>query len=253
MQSDNYPGTYNAITGSLTASGQTVYCKTSLCSNVTITMVASGLTGHTSIFEFSNDSTNGIDGNWYGFQAARTNANTVETGAASALTATPSYGWEASVNGYDWIRIRCTAQTGGTATYTIMRASYATEPIPALQSHAVSGTVTSNLGTVAPTLYADSTSNLGGNAAYTGTSRDAGSTPAYQYFCARAFADKAGTLSIQDSTDNSTWRTVSSIAVGANETKDLQARVLARYNKVYFLNGADAQGAFRLTSGYHRI
>ena len=116
-----------------------------------------------------------------------------------------------------------------------------------------STTTTANLGTCAPTLYADTTTVLAASAAYTGTSRDGGTTPSYQRFCARAYADQAGTLTIQDSTDNTTWRSVESIAVAAGETKSLNVQCLARYYRVVYTNGATLQGAFRLISGYHRI
>lgn len=116
-----------------------------------------------------------------------------------------------------------------------------------------STTTTANLGTCAPTLYADTTTVLAASTAYTGTSRDGGTTPSYQRFCARAYADQAGTLTIQDSTDNTTWRSVESIAVAAGETKSLNVQCLARYYRVVYTNGATLQGAFRLISGYHRI
>ena len=116
-----------------------------------------------------------------------------------------------------------------------------------------STTTTANIGLCAPVLYADTTTVLAASAAYTGTSRDGGTTPSYQRFCARAYADQAGTLTIQDSTDNTTWRAVESIAVAAGETKTLNVPCLARYYRVVYTNGATLQGAFRLTSGYHRI
>jgi hypothetical protein len=123
----------------------------------------------------------------------------------------------------------------------------------ALATQAVSGTVTANIGSCAPTLYADTTTVLAASASYTGTSRDGGATPAFQSFVARAFSDQAGTLYIDDSTDGTTWRRVQSIAVTANECKTLDVACLARYYRVYYTNGTVLQTIFRITSGYKRV
>ena len=90
------PGSTSPATGSITASAQTLFINTERASNLTVTMVATTLVGHNATFEYSNNSTNGTDGNWYGVQVVRSNANTVET-ATGVLAATPVYGWEASV------------------------------------------------------------------------------------------------------------------------------------------------------------
>jgi len=112
------PASYSDTSGTITANAQTIFANVDRASNVTISMAATSLVGHNATFEYSNNSTNGTDGNWYGVQVVRSNANTVET-ATGVLTATPVYGWEASVNAYKWIRIRATAHTSGTAAYII--------------------------------------------------------------------------------------------------------------------------------------
>lgn len=102
------------------------------------------LSAGTYVFEGSVDSTNGTDGTWFAIQAARSNSNTIELQNA-ALTinagAGNSYGWEASVNAVRWVRVRCTVipTASSIATWTVIRGSYATEPIPAVQTHAVTG------------------------------------------------------------------------------------------------------------------
>jgi len=144
------PGSITATVQSITANAQAVAVNVERASNITVSMVATTLSGHNATFEYSNNSTNGTDGNWYGVQVVRSNANTVET-ATGVLAATPVYGWEASVNAYKWFRVRATAHTSGTAAYTLLPGSYATEPIPACQVTAtqpVSGTVTVTGGTV---------------------------------------------------------------------------------------------------------
>lgn len=136
------PALGDLTVGDITASGQTVVCATERWSNVMVHMVGAGLSGHNCTFEGSIDSTNGIDGNWFAIQAVRSNANTVEL-VTGVLAATPAYGWELSTNGMSFIRARATAHTAGTATWKFLPAPYATEPIPAAQTHAVTLTSTS--------------------------------------------------------------------------------------------------------------
>lgn len=126
------------ITGSITASGQTVAGDVSQASNLMI-YVTGTFAGHNVTFEGS------IDGgtSWFGIQAVRSNANTVET-ATGALGGAPAYAWELSVNALTNFRVRATAHTSGTANWRFVQGSYATEPIPAAQvssTQPVSGTV----------------------------------------------------------------------------------------------------------------
>ena len=114
-----------------------------------------------------------------------------------------------------------------------------------------SSTIT--VGTAGLVTYTDTSTNLAAGAVYTGTSRDAGSTPAYNLFVANAYADQAGTLIIQKSTDNATWRNAGSVTVAAGEGKELVVRVTARYHRVYYVNGSAAQTAVLITSALQRI
>lgn len=141
------PASSPLVTGSITASAQTVFCNVARSSNIMVHMVATALVGHNSTFEGSIDSTNGIDGAWFAIQAVRSNANTIEL-TTGVLAATPAYAWELSVNGLAWVRVRATAHTSGTATWKFQPAPYATEPIPAAQisgTQPVSGSVTATL------------------------------------------------------------------------------------------------------------
>lgn len=142
------PASYPLITGNITANGQTVFLDCSRGSNVIAHMVATSLVGHNCTFEGSIDSTNGTDGAWFAIQAVRTNANTIEL-TTGTLAATPAYGWELSVNGLKYVRVRATAHTSGTAAWKFQQAPYATEPIPAAQVSAtqpISGAITSSPG-----------------------------------------------------------------------------------------------------------
>lgn len=140
------PASFGLVSGNITANAQTVSADVSRASNVQIHMVASSLSGHNITFEGSIDSTNGTDGAWFAIQVVRSNANTVEL-TSGVLAATPAYAWEASVNGLSFIRVRATAHTSGTATWKFQRGSYATEPIPAAQTQAVTGNITCSAGT----------------------------------------------------------------------------------------------------------
>lgn len=143
------PANYPLVTGSITANAQTVFIDCSRGPNIIAHMVATSLVGHNATFEGSIDSSNGTDGAWFAIQAVRTNANTIEL-TTGVLAATPAYGWELSVNGLKYMRVRATAHTSGTALWKFQQAPYATEPVPAAQisgTQPVSGTVTATVGT----------------------------------------------------------------------------------------------------------
>ena len=194
------PGTTAAVTANITANAQTVPINVERASNLTISMVATTLSGHNATFEYSNNSTNGTDGNWYGVQVVRSNANTVET-TTGALAATPVYGWEASVNAYKWFRVRATAHTSGTAAYILQPGSYATEPIPAIQvtgTQPVSGTL--NPAVPATPYFVNSAASTNGALILTGTSNvssfyatNEGATAAYIKLYNKATAPTVGT------------------------------------------------------------
>lgn len=148
------PGDYLPITGDITAiqavistpvAGGTVAADVSKASNVTLFCTGTFSTINCA-FEAS------IDGGttWFGVQAVRTNANTVET-ATGNLSAAPAYAWEMSVNAYTNVRVRATARTSGTQTWRILPGAYATEPIPAIQTHAVTGSGTFTVAGTATT------------------------------------------------------------------------------------------------------
>lgn len=121
-------------------------------------------------------------------------------------------------------------------------------------------------GTVAATVSLGTVSNVDNvfwnesvtaqaiSATVTGTARDAGVAVAvahrYAQFNAFAFANQDGTLRIEASTDNVTWRTVSTVALAANDSKVLTVPVMARYHRAVYVNGATAQTAFMLNTAF---
>lgn len=256
------PGIYDVVSGNLTTAGQTLAVDVTRSSNVVFHVKNTGGTNMVAgqfSFEASLDSTNGTDGTWFAIQAIRSNANTIElvSGTLSIVAgAGLAYSWEASVNAYNWMRVRCTtnATANSVPAWRIQRGSYATEPIPGAQAHVVTlSSTTANIGTVAAAAYTDSAANLGSAATFTGTSRDAAAIVGYQTFVANAIADQDGTLYIQKSTDNTTWRNAAMVAVTANVPKELIVKVTTRYIRVYYVNGAGAQTLFLLTSALQRI
>ena len=140
------PAAYPVVTQNVNGTAQSTVVDTSRASNITV-HIKGGATagaGGNFIFEASLDSTNGIDGTWFTIQAVRTDANTIATTTgvlALAINTGNPYAWELSVNAYQWTRVRSTAYTSGIYVVTIIRGTYATEPIPAIQSHGVSGNV----------------------------------------------------------------------------------------------------------------
>lgn len=102
--------------------------------------------------------------------------------------------------------------------------------------------------------YNDSVTPLAASAAFTGTVRDCGvSGGAVQRFTATAFADQAGTLYIDMSNDNVTWRQAKKTPVVAGDSAELSAVAVTRYFRARFVNGAAAQAAFMLNSSVGRI
>lgn len=71
----------------------------------------------------------------------------------------------------------------------------------------------------------------------------------YRRITGRVFADQAGTLNLQHSDDGTTWDTLTSISVSANEPAKFDELIYCRYVRVNYVNGATAQTVFRL-SGY---
>lgn len=153
------PASYPDITGDITAvqasisvpvAGGTVSGDVSRASNIMIFCTGTFSTVNCT-FEGSLEASG--DTNWFGVQAVRSNANTIETTTGN-LSAQPAYAWEASVNALKRFRVRCTARTSGTQSWRFVQGTYATEPIPAAQvsgTQPVSGTVSATNTPVTPT------------------------------------------------------------------------------------------------------
>lgn len=122
-------------------------------------------------------------------------------------------------------------------------------PVQVANTVSVSATAQDNI------FYSESVTAQASSATLTGTSRDVGVAAAgahrYTYFKAFAFADEPGTMRLECSVDNTTWRRMTAdTAVAANTPVFLTAPVLTRYHRVVYVNGATANTAFMLNSGY---
>lgn len=101
----------------------------------------------------------------------------------------------------------------------------------------------------------DSVTAQAASATFTGTSRDvavaAGTVHRYSAFNAVAFADQAGTLRIEMSNDNTTWRRATpDTSVAANSPVTLSVPVCTRHYRVVYVNGGVAQTVFMLNSSF---
>ncbi len=111
-----------------------------------LSMSTTALAGHTVVFEVSNNAELNADtqlpsgGNWYTVQAQRTNAATIETGAA-ALATTPVYGWVIPISGWRFFRVRATAHTSGSATWMLMATRGSNSMMPNTGTTTISGSV----------------------------------------------------------------------------------------------------------------
>lgn len=202
------PASYSTVTGDISAVAGTVSIDCQRFSGIAL-QVHGTFAAMNCTFEVSNNSTNGTDGNWGVIQAARSNANTAET-ATGNLSANPAYLWEVSVNPYKWFRVRCTARTSGTQTWTLVPGSYATEVTPVVQvtgTQPVSGTVTATVtaGTVNPVVpatpyFLNAAATTNGALIITGTSNvssfyatNEGASTAYVKLYNKATAPTVGT------------------------------------------------------------
>ena len=204
------PASYPDITGDITAiqatigtpvAGGTVEGDVSRASNIMAFCTGTFSTVNCT-FEGSLEATGAS--NWFGIQAIRTNANTIETTTGN-LSAQPAYGWELSVNALKRVRVRATARTSGTQSWRFVQGTYATEPIPGAQVSAtqpVSGTVTSTVTPPAPATpyFVNSAATTNGALILTGTSSvhslwatNEGATVAYIKLYNKAAAPTVGT------------------------------------------------------------
>jgi len=90
----------------------------------------------------------------------------------------------------------------------------------------------------------ESTTPLGAGATFVGQSQDRiGKTHAYAH--AMGFADVDGTIYIDQSHDNANWDYSESTSLTGGAGSKLSSRVVSRYTRIRYVNGAVAQTVFR--------
>jgi hypothetical protein len=196
-------------------------------------------------FAWSNDGINYVTSN---VTVMNTSGFSVGSISTATLVNTPVFA--------RYFRIRlATATTGGTTTFAVSGlAQPGNLSTPTQQVLLATGSATfGNL--IRVNGFTDSSTALGSAGVFTGTGRIT-SGANWPWFCARAFADQAGTLFIDCSVDSgTTYRVADSIALAAGETKSLAVRTTgiagtSTLYRVRYVNGGTAQGAFQLSSAF---
>lgn len=139
------PAASVATTGSITTSTSIVAMECARETGATLVLTGT-FTGVNMAFEFSIDSTNGTDGNWFSLLGSRTNTEIIEL--VSGVVATGlSYGWQFSLPpGSTYIRTRATAFTSGAANVTWKPGAFSSDPVARVNTLAA-GTAT--IGSIA--------------------------------------------------------------------------------------------------------
>lgn len=112
-----------------------------------------------------------------------------------------------------------------------------------------SGTVVPVSGTISASQTGNvdagnsSTTPLAGNGTFSGTAID---VSVYGVITIFVFADQAGTLNIEFSTNNTNWDDINSYAVSASTALSVQFGPQAKFFRVVYQNGSSAQSVFRL-------
>lgn len=235
------------ITGSGNSSGAVVVSSPTTGFSGGTFHVTSGGTSCTVSYEQSND----------GAIWAALPVVTASSAGASPATTTTAGGIFAFSTAAAFIRARISTYGSGSVNIVLAlkRRGLNSTGTSLAGSSAAIGAVTVN-GTINPNSgFTDSTTALASGASFTGTARASSSTQ-FSWFTALAFADVAGTLAVDQSIDNAaTWQTVGSQAVAAGVAQQIAVRVTGAYTgstqyRVRYVNGATAQGVFRLSSAF---
>lgn len=227
-----------------------------------IQVVASaGISAGAVIFEQTNDPSSTVGIALEADEVGVLNSNPIV--AAATIAASTRRMWRMALSAR-YIRVRIsTAFVGGTvqAFAELSQLPYGAPVLNVQQATAANLAVTATVSgtpTVAAqdnVFYNESTTAQAASATVTGTSRDVGVAASavhrYSAFNAMAFADVAGTMRIEISNDNTTWRRATAdTAVAANAAVILSVPVMTRYHRVVYVNGGTLQTAFMLNTSF---
>jgi hypothetical protein len=114
----------------------------------TIFVALTGVTAGVFNFEGSLDSTDGVNGNWFPVTAVRTNSGIANI--QEQLSATPAFAWQVNLACINYLRVRASSGTFGTAAFQIVTS--ATDIFEGLLAATVQGAIPSgsNLGATQP-------------------------------------------------------------------------------------------------------
>jgi|GEM_PF-1287825 len=201
-----------------------------------------------------------VDGtNWVSIQMTTGGVMATSAAAVVSITAAASV-VSADISGFVAVRVRCSAYTSGSAVVSLVVTEESqVDQVGIIGTPAVSlAAGTALVGQVFNAdnmFFNDSTTPQAGSATLTGTARDVGVAAAaahrYAAFNVMAFADQAGTVRIECSNDNTTWRRASAdAAVGVSAVVTLSVPVMTRYYRAVYVNGATIQTAFMLNTSF---
>ncbi|MDE2405226.1 MAG: hypothetical protein KGM17_11230 [Sphingomonadales bacterium] len=228
------------VSGSVTSAATVVSASNALCMGGAFQVTAAG-TGCTISYEQSNDG-----GNWVALPVAAATG----TLPVTSSTVTGIYNFASAAA---FVRARVSIYGSGTVAVVLSQKHQAapTTGVSLAAGSAAIGSVTANPGGG----FTDSTTALAAGATFNGLAR-ANSQAQYAFFSATAWADQAGTLFVDQSLDSgASWQAVASQAVTAAAAGSLAVRVTGAFAtttvyRVRYVNGAAAQGGFRLSSEY---
>jgi len=98
------------------------------------------------------------------------------------------------------------------------------------------------------TSFIETTTALGASASFTGQSINLGTNRDVYEVRYYVFADQSGTLYVDASRDGSTWRTINTTSITANNGTIVTISVATQYIRCRYTNGATAQGVFELVT-----
>ena len=101
----------------------------------------------------------------------------------------------------------------------------------------------------------ESVTPQGASVTVIGAARDVGAQAGQNHglcaFNAMAVSDQAGAVRIESSLTGSTWyRSTVDVAVAAGTPAILSIPVVSRFHRAVYVNGATAQGSFKLDTSY---
>lgn len=245
-------GTDKFATASLAALNAELRLQLGSCSGARINV--SGTFVATMNFEATM---NGVD--WILINVA-VGGNLTTASAQFSGTGGPGNYVTCDLTGFIEFRVRVSAYTSGSATVVVaLTEESQVDQVGLMGAPTVTiGAGSSFMGFAANSdnvFWNESVTAQAISATVTGATRDTGVAPGanhrYAAFNAYAFADQAGTLRIEVSTDNVTWRRATAdVAVTAGAALFLSVPVVARSHRAVYVNGATAQAAFMLNTSY---